>query len=44
MRHPRPATPWSEAMAFDRLRNGPREGAELNGLSHRRELPLLDPG
>lgn len=30
-------------VAFDRLRTGPREGAELNGLSIH-ELPLLDPG
>lgn len=44
MRHPRPATPWAKALSFARLRTGPREGAELNGLSCRGELPLLDPG
>lgn len=44
MRHPCSATPWAKVMTFARLRTGPREGAELNGLSRRGEMPLLDPG
>lgn len=33
----------ARGVSFDRLRSGPREGAELNGLSCH-EIPPLDPG
>jgi len=43
MRNTLSSTFSSQVASFDRLRTGPREGAELNGLSCH-ELPLLDPG
>jgi hypothetical protein len=44
MRQHRSATAWAKVLTFAGTRTGPREGAELNGLSRRSELPLLDPG
>ena len=38
------STPCSSGVAFQRLRSGPREGAELNGLRRLPELPPPDPG
>lgn len=43
MRNTLSSTFSPQVASFDRLRTGPREGAELNGLSCH-ELPLLDPG
>lgn len=44
MRNILSSTLSTRGMSFDRLRSGPREGSELNGLCCGWEIPRLDPG